>query len=307
MSAASSKEIAPSDLRSSTHAPKTLQVYERHFQVLTVIVFLALGVLAWSNRFIQDDAFISFRYAQNFARGLGLVWNAGERVEGYTNFLWTLLLSVPHYLNFDPIKFVTVTGLLLFEASLYFTFQLGSRLFASRSLALLTVVLLGTNFTFSSYATGGLETQLQAFLFVSSLCVFLDCQRSPRAYRKLLLLSFILSAAVLTRLDSLLVVCLLLALVLIRIAGLTDSKREKLQRLLVLLIPFLLLVGAWLIWKWHFYGSIIPNTFYVKVSPRLFWWRGLIYVYSFFVSYWLIVFPIMLAIFFRRLSSTLGS
>src|SRR4051812_41830546 len=212
------------------HAPKTLQLYERHFHVVMVIVFVAAGVLAWSNRFIQDDAFISFRYAQNLARGLGLVWNAGERVEGYTNFLWTLFLWIPHYLNIDPIKFVTVVGLLLFEGSLYFTFQLGLRLLASRSLALLTVILLGTNFTFSSYATGGLETQLQAFLFISSLCLFLECQKQPRSYLKLVLLSFIFCAAVLTRPDSLLLICLLLPLVLIRIAGSTDSKREKVQR-----------------------------------------------------------------------------
>ena len=40
-----------------------------------------------------DDAMISMRYAWNFAHGRGLVWNRGVRVEGYTNFLWTLLLS----------------------------------------------------------------------------------------------------------------------------------------------------------------------------------------------------------------------
>ncbi len=48
---------------------------------------LLLTVLAWSNRFIQDDAFISFRYAENLVQGKGLVYNEGERVEGYTNFL----------------------------------------------------------------------------------------------------------------------------------------------------------------------------------------------------------------------------
>src|SRR3954470_13240280 len=41
--------------------------------------------LAW----LSDDAFISFRYARNWVTGKGLVYNAGERVEGYTNFLWT--------------------------------------------------------------------------------------------------------------------------------------------------------------------------------------------------------------------------
>jgi len=45
--------------------------------------------LAW----LCDDAFISFRYAQNLVSGHGLVFNVGERVEGYTNFLWTLLIA----------------------------------------------------------------------------------------------------------------------------------------------------------------------------------------------------------------------
>ena len=55
----------------------------------------ALTWLAWLNRFIQDDAFISFRYSHNLVRGLGLVWNPGDRVEGYTSFLWTLIMAVP--------------------------------------------------------------------------------------------------------------------------------------------------------------------------------------------------------------------
>jgi len=41
----------------------------------------------------QDDAFISFRYAQNLVDGNGLVFNPGERVEGYTNLSWTLLMA----------------------------------------------------------------------------------------------------------------------------------------------------------------------------------------------------------------------
>ena len=41
-----------------------------------------------------DDAMISMRYAQSLAEGHGLVWNPGEApVEGYTNFLWTLVMA----------------------------------------------------------------------------------------------------------------------------------------------------------------------------------------------------------------------
>ena len=43
---------------------------------------------------VAEDAFISFRYARNLVAGAGLVWNPGEApVEGYTNFLWVLLLA----------------------------------------------------------------------------------------------------------------------------------------------------------------------------------------------------------------------
>ena len=64
-----------------------------------VLVFPALVFFFWQQfrwDFIVDDAYISFRYAKNFAEGQGLVYNPGEApVEGYTNLLWTLLLSLP--------------------------------------------------------------------------------------------------------------------------------------------------------------------------------------------------------------------
>ena len=44
--------------------------------------------------FVTDDAFISFRYARNLALHGQLVFNLGERVEGYTNFLWTVILAL---------------------------------------------------------------------------------------------------------------------------------------------------------------------------------------------------------------------
>src|SRR5215207_3462307 len=40
----------------------------------------------------SDDAYISYRYAFNLIGGHGLVFNPGERVEGYTNLLYVLLM-----------------------------------------------------------------------------------------------------------------------------------------------------------------------------------------------------------------------
>jgi len=56
--------------------------------------WLALAVVqirdAW---FLCDDAFICFRYARNLIEGHGLVWNRGERVEGYTQLAWVLEIA----------------------------------------------------------------------------------------------------------------------------------------------------------------------------------------------------------------------
>ena len=67
-------------------------------QKCSLLAVALLGVMhVWSFAWLGDDAFISFRYSQNFAEGHGLVFNHGEWVEGYTNFLWTFILGVLHY------------------------------------------------------------------------------------------------------------------------------------------------------------------------------------------------------------------
>ena len=63
-------------------------------------VLLLLGVMAnYYGGMVSDDAYISFRYAQNLATGLGLEWNPGYRVEGYSNFLWVAALALMHLLG----------------------------------------------------------------------------------------------------------------------------------------------------------------------------------------------------------------
>ena len=65
---------------------------------LTAVALVAVAVVwaawrAYGLWWCTDDAYISFRYARNLVDGLGLVYNAGERVEGFTNPLWTLWVA----------------------------------------------------------------------------------------------------------------------------------------------------------------------------------------------------------------------
>src|SRR5262245_66676898 len=70
-----------------------------HRARLWILVLLAgLCVASWIHQnyydLQDDDAYISYRYAVNWARGLGPVYNSGERVEGYTNFLLVAVLAL---------------------------------------------------------------------------------------------------------------------------------------------------------------------------------------------------------------------
>jgi arabinofuranosyltransferase len=60
--------------------------------VLALLAAVIGGALALS--FLCDDAYITFRYVSNARDGLGLVWNPPpfQPVEGYTSFLWALVL-----------------------------------------------------------------------------------------------------------------------------------------------------------------------------------------------------------------------
>ncbi len=264
---------------------------ERRQRLLTGLLCAGIVFLAWFFRFSQDDAFISFRYADNLAHGHGLVWNEGERVEGYTNFLWTMLVAAGIRLGFDPVFWSQAIGLLCFAASLYFSWKLGSNLLPSQGAATLFVVLLGANYTFLSFATGGLETSLQTALVLALTLTVLRARQSfPPSWRAVVLTGLIGSAAILTRLDSVMF-CLLLEgylIVFLLRSQLPASMRTRL--LLVLLGAHLAILGPWMLWKLWYYGQLLPNTFYLKAATTLLahMGHGVRYLWTFIHSYWLL-------------------
>ncbi len=277
----------------------------QHTNKIASVLIFGLLLVAWTNRFVYDDAFISFRYAQHLAEGHGLVWNIGETpIEGYTNFLWTILMSIAFVIAIDPVIFSWVVSLGCFVVSLLATYALAQQYIKNKIWSLITVVFLGTNYTFSAFATSGLETQLQAMLFVSSTyLVHQIISHQKLKNSQLFLLSILFAIALLTRLDSAIVVGILGLATLYHLMQVSSDSKTKLIQFIILSIPVISLVGVWLLWKLAFYGDILPNTFYAKVggNPIFLLVRGLLYIAGFYLSYWLIPFPfIFVANIFRR-------
>jgi len=266
-------------------------VSEREFRVLLVLAIAALTALAWSNRFIQDDAFISFRYAQNLSEGLGFTWNPGEWVEGYSNFLWTLLLVPAFWLGADPVSYSQAVGLAFYPLTLFLAARLALLATASRAAALVSVALLGTHYTFSAYATGGLETQLHVLLLlaVTVLALGVASDASPARFR-LIALSLLAGAAILTRMDSVIPLTIVYGFLAIELHRVDGTQPGRLARTTLRIVaPGALLVLAWLGWKLQYYGEIVPNTYHAKMNPiSTSWYPGLRFIWTFVDSYWLL-------------------
>jgi arabinofuranosyltransferase len=268
---------------------RSYEFIQRHRIALLAALIGALLLLAWSHRFLQDDAFISFRYARNFVRGYGLVWNPGERVEGFSNFFWTLLVTAGMWMGLDPVAWSEGVGLLSFAISLYFTFRLASECLGSHPGALLTVLLLGWNFTFHSFATGGLETQFQTclFLLLITLLVRMDYGKRPTA-GNLAAFSVVAAMTIMTRIDSI-IVCGILEGCLLYWLILSMPRTGKIF-FLALILPQSVILLPWLAWKLSYYGELFPNPFFLRTTESIgeTIQRGVRYIDVFVVSYWLI-------------------
>ena len=134
-----------------------------------------LGVMhVWSFAWLGDDAFISFRYSQNFAEGHGLVFNHGEWVEGYTNFLWTFILGVLHYFGCSIPHTALLLNIASFVGVLLVVHVIVKRwLNTPMLLPSWTSVLLAGCSPFAIYGTSGLETMSGALCVIGGVATTL--------------------------------------------------------------------------------------------------------------------------------------
>ncbi|UCG62720.1 MAG: hypothetical protein JSV52_05395 [Candidatus Zixiibacteriota bacterium] len=234
--------------------------------------------LAW----VCDDAFITFRYAKNFIDGHGLIFNIGERVEGYTSFLWTMLVSMGQLLNAELIRFSQVlsiaaylgTALLLALLSIRFLRD-GSR----KSRVLIPIAALAILFMhdYQVWATSGMETSLAA-LIITLGTYTLVCAKDRWQFA---VAGFAMVLAILTRPEAML--CLVMGGIYILIV-----ERPVLRALLYYVIPaFVVYMPYWIV-RYNYYGYPFPNTYYAKSGNLAYWSQGWIYLWLFVKTYYVL-------------------
>lgn len=226
--------------------------------LLFVLYYHCTVVKGW----MLDDAFISFRYALHWAQGLGPVYNPGETpVEGYTNFLWVALLALGARLGGDIVILARTFGALTGVLTLVLLFN--ARRFArelDRSVPLIATLFLATFCIFLPWPTSGMETSLFGLLLTFSLLLHFSTLGKAPSRLKLLGLGVSLALTVMTRPEGVLVAGLVLA------DQALESLLKRRFQIIFVLVAFLALFLPWFLWRWSYYGDLLPNTFYAKVG-----------------------------------------
>jgi hypothetical protein len=218
--------------------------------------FLAAVVLTFAST--PDDVFITLRYAANFVHGHGLVFNPGERVQGFTSPLDLLvaivMYLVPGGLALFKMKLASIlfgllaireAGILLWRLPLpMWTFKVGC-------------VAIGTCGVIAYASGNGLETSLEMWLLIAiARRLILDLRR-----QSMITVAVLAFFAVLARPDA------VAPLTCIAIASLYVERDIGFIRRISWFIGVVIAASMTTIGEVLYFKSILPNTFYAKDVP----------------------------------------
>jgi hypothetical protein len=208
--------------------------------IIGLAVAYAVHSTATSPRWIVDDAFILFRYADNLANHGELNWNLGENpVEGYTGVTLVILLSIAIKLGISPIVATHVVGIACFFLGglLIVLILRGFNIGSATALALyFTAPFMYT------HEWSGLETTL--FATAMLFCIYAFMSR----HRVLFLCSILLLSF--TRPEGVLLAAILFF----------TFRPFSYKSLFVFVAPLL----VYFLWRWAYYGQFFPNAYYAK-------------------------------------------
>lgn len=256
----------------------------------TIITVISIGFLIWSVVFIYrssfiavdgkryfclfDDAMISMRYAWNFSHGLGLVWNPGEYIQGYTNLLMTLLMSLAT-LVFDKSTaalFIQISGAGFMLAIAFVIMKISDHIFQNEDsqrqsfFRVLSFFCALSYYPLAYWSLMGMETGLLTLLLLLGILSAFNYTKSKNI-SYLFLVSEFFGLAYLTRNDS--VVFAILVWAYITWETFTTTPKAKLKdfrQLFLTIILYLMFVVGQLIFQYLYYGEMLPNTYTLKLT-----------------------------------------
>lgn len=249
-----------------------------------------------------DDAMISMRYAYNLAHGNGLVWNAGERVEGITNPLWTGIMALIHLLPIglnQTALYVQILGASFLTLNLFLIRRIVEHFTDDLFVMLSAVALTAFYAPLNSFGLLGMEVSLLTLIISTVVWLALKNENKFNWW-----IYILLAIATLIRFD--------MAVPYLVIFGVLffNQKENRKQHLIWGIGLLILFLGGQTVARYLYYGELLPNTYYLKVegwNTTLKTLRGLYALIQFvYFSNWvLFLLPLSLFLFYRNWKITL--
>lgn len=210
-----------------------------------------------TSRVVIDDAFISFRYLDHWLAGHGLVFNVGERLEGYTNFLWIVALAPLRVAGLSPETASLVLSVAAVVALLWAVHGAATALSGNALAGAFALILALSSASLAFYTGSGMET-----VFFAALIALANGQLAQRGGITPLA-AFLFGLATLTRPDGVLFAgAAFLAFSVPSASGVPGGMRALLRAV----AAYAILPIMHLLFRLSYYGEWLPNTFYAKAT-----------------------------------------
>lgn len=228
-----------------------------------------------------DDSYIFYRYAANFVSGHGLVFNPGEYIEGYTSFLWVLLLSLFGKTGVDIPLLGKLLCILFGFGSVLMTYLICREFDKSLFFfPLVAVLLLTFRIDFGVHFQSGMETSL--YTFTLSFAFYLYQRRHQNTY------ALLTAGAVASLLPLIHPEGILFGVGIVLAEFINTGYRNLkscVKTMSVFFLPVVCVLLLHLLWRHSYYGDWLPNTYYAKANePQLILYiRGAYHLMKFFI------------------------
>ncbi len=263
----------------------TFKSFPQHFffkdmKILAIVSLFFIFLLHSTYYFgmIIDDAFITFRVANNFVNGKGLIYNIGERVEAYSNFLWTILISAGILLGLSPFITTKILGFLFAIITVYIIGQILKLLNCKFWIIWCCLLTFSLNSFYIYWTQSGMENSLHIFLLTFAYYLFI--RRNLLQENNTIVFSINLGLIVISRPEGALFVLPYILYELGRTIKI-HNYRQSIILTIKTFIPTALIIVSFIIWRLIYYNDVLPNTYYAKAWLNF---LPLQYIANFFTS-----------------------
>ena len=236
------------------------------------LMFIVMFTFSFSRHRINfeahpfEDAAMLMRYSEHLAQGYGIVWNIGETpVEGATDFLFMIVVAFLNKIGLTietAVRSITILSHYLTIILIYCGMRLLQKADRFSSGLSATYFAVGPGLALSAAYFG------TPFFALGICCSWLLAQRlilREKNISTIIVFSLICLLTGLTRPEGVIISCFMVLAI-----GVLVPARSFFKTCFIFGTIFAILGGAYFLWRWNYFGYVLPNPMYKKAGGHFY-------------------------------------